>query len=93
MTTDDQGWPVAATWPGMNRPLFTAGLGDFVSVKVNGFAPRWVLEDIWNTRDATKRGQLQKEKLEFVTAKAGGKATVEEGPHTIRYTQPLEHHA
>ena len=52
VTTDDQGWPTSATWPGMNQPLFTTGLGDFVSVKVNAFAPRWALQDIWSARDA-----------------------------------------
>jgi hypothetical protein len=75
----------------MNKPLFTAGLGDFVSVKVNAFAPRWALQDIWNAGDAAKRERLQKEKLELITAGAAGKATVEETPHTIRYTQSLEH--
>lgn len=91
VTTDEQGWPTGATWPGMSKPLFTAGLGDFVSVKVNGFAPRWVLSDLWNTQDAAKREQLRKEKLEFITAKAGEPATVEDGPHSLRYTQWLEH--
>ena len=89
--TNAQGWPVAALWPGMKQPLFTDGLGDFVSVKVNAFAPRWALQDIWHTGDAAKRRQLQQEKLEFVTAKAGGQVTIEETPHTLRYTQALEH--
>ncbi len=88
--TDAQGWPVSAAWNGMNQPLFTEGLGDFVSVKVNAFAPRWALQDIWHARGGAKQ-QLQKEKLEFVTAKAGGNVTVEETPHTLRYTQSLEH--
>ncbi len=91
VTTDEAGWPTSATWPGMNQPLFTAGLGDFVSVKVNAFAPRWALQDIWNTGDAAKRAQLQREKLDFVTATPGGQVTVEETPHTIRYTESLEH--
>ncbi|HPC61146.1 MAG TPA: hypothetical protein PKX23_10835 [Verrucomicrobiota bacterium] len=91
VSVDEQGWPVAATWPGMAKPLFTSGLGDFVSVKVNAFAPRWALQDIWSAGDRSKREQLQSEKLEFVTARAAGKASLEETPHTLRYTQPLEH--
>ena len=55
VNVDENGWPVSATWPGMKKPLFTAGFGDFVSVKVNAFAPRWALADIWNTGDAAKR--------------------------------------
>jgi hypothetical protein len=58
---DDQSWPVAATWPGMKRPLFTAGLGDFVAVRVKGFAPRWSLPDIWERPDATQREALRKQ--------------------------------
>jgi hypothetical protein len=91
ITTDEHGWPSGATWAGMGKPLFTAGFGDFVSVKVNAFAPRWALQDIWNARDAAKREQLQKEKLEFVPAKAAAMTSVEETPHTIRYRQSLEH--
>lgn len=88
---DEQGWPVAATWPRMSKSLFTKGIGDFVSVKVNSFAGRWALQDIWGTGDTAKRQRLQQEKLEFTTASEAGKATVEESPHTIRYTQTLEH--
>jgi hypothetical protein len=88
---DDQGWPLAATWPGMKRPLFTAGLGDFVAVRVKGFAPRWSLPDIWEQSDATQRETMRSEKLETVAATVAGRATMQETPHTLRYTQPLEH--
>lgn len=91
VTTDERGWPSSATWPGMKQPLFTTGLGDFVAVKVNAFAPRWALQDIWGTGDAAQRARLQQEKLEFVNANPTGAATAEENPHTIRYSQPLEH--
>lgn len=88
---DDQGWPTAATWAGMSKPLFTAGLGDFVSVTVNAFAPRWALQDIWQAGEQSKRQQLQNKMLEFITATAAEKASLEETPHTLRYTQALKH--
>ncbi len=88
---DADGWPITASWPDMKQPLFTAGVGDFVSVKVNAFAPRWALSDIGNAGDATQRESLRKERLEQVPAKSGGRAAVQETPHTLRYTQPLEH--
>jgi hypothetical protein len=91
LETDEHGWPVTASWSGMAKPLFAEGLGDFVSVKVNAFAPRWALQDIWSTPDDAKREQAQKEKLEFITAKPAAKASVEDGPHTIRFTQSLQH--
>jgi hypothetical protein len=75
----------------MRQPLFTQGLGDVVSVKVNAFAPRWALQDIWNAGDADKRQKLSAEKVEFITAQSAGEATVEQTPHTICYTQPLAH--
>ncbi len=91
VTVDEQGWPTGATWANMTQPLFTAGLGDFVSVKVNAFAPRWALQDIWQAREPDQRRRLQTEKLEFVTAQPAGAARVEETPHTVRYAQALEH--
>ncbi|MCL4180853.1 MAG: hypothetical protein KJ072_24285 [Verrucomicrobia bacterium] len=89
--TDSNGWPVDATWPGMSRPLFSAGFGDFVSVKVNAFAPRWALRDIWDTAAPERRGELQREKLEFITAEAAGPVEVEETRHILRFSQSLEH--
>jgi hypothetical protein len=91
VTVDDNGWPVAATWAGMNKPLFTTGICDFVSESVKGFAPRWALPDIWGTRDPAKREQLRQEKLEQVPARPGSRAALEETPHSLRYTQPLDH--
>jgi hypothetical protein len=89
--TDSNGWPVGATWPDMSRPLFSAGFGDFVSVKVNAFAPRWALRDIWDTADPERRGEMQRQKLEFITAEAAGPVEVEETRHTLRFSQSLEH--
>lgn len=89
--TDANGWPVSAAWSGMTQSLFSEGLGDFVSVKVNSFAPRWALQDIWGAGDPAKRARLQKEKLEFIPAQSGGKVVLEETPHTFRYTQAMDH--
>ena len=44
----------------MNQPLFTEGFGDFVSVKVNAFAPRWALQDIWHAGDDAKRSSCRR---------------------------------
>ena len=89
--TDEHGWPVSATWPGMTKPLFAAGLGDFVAVKVKAFAPRWTLQDIWTCGDPARREQMRRDILESTTSQPGGPASVENTPHTIRYTQALEH--
>ncbi|MBL9126292.1 MAG: hypothetical protein JNL97_01535, partial [Verrucomicrobiales bacterium] len=88
---DGRGWPVAATWPGMKRPLFARGVGDIVTVKVDAFAPRWALHDIWNTADPAGRRALQQEKLGFVEATTASDVEVEDTPHTLRFDQWMRH--
>lgn len=91
VTRDQTGWPASAQWPGMNKPLFLPGCGDFLAVKVNAFAPRWALLDIAYAGDAHQREKLRRERLEEVRARPEGAATVEESPHTLLYSQWLEH--
>jgi len=91
VVTNEMGWPIAATWPGMSKPLFTNGFGDFLSVQVKGLAPRWVAQDIWHTQDPARKAQLQKEKLEFISAVPHNPAHMETTPHTILYTQRFNH--
>lgn len=88
---DGQAWPASAIWPKMNRPLFLAGIGDFSSVQVRGFAPRWVAKDIWAIGEETQREKARGEKMEHVAASAAGKATLEENAHTLLFSQPLRH--
>lgn len=89
--TDGNGWPTSAVWPGMSKPLFVAGLGDFTAIRIDGFAPRWRLREIWENSDAKNRQQMRNEKLHEVTAQTEGKAAMEETPHTLVYTQWLKH--
>jgi hypothetical protein len=88
---DDSGWPVAATWEGMRKPLFAAGFGDFLSVGVKGFAPRGRLGDISGTGDPDRREKRRQEVIEEVAAAPEGKAGVEENEHEVLYTQWLRH--
>ena len=88
---DTNGWPASAQWPVMKKPLFLPGLGDFVAIKVNAFAPRWMLHDIAGAGNEQRRNQLRREKLEEVWSEAEAKAAVEETPHTLRYMQGIQH--
>lgn len=88
---DEQGWPQTATWPGMSKPLFSAGTGEFEAVSVEGFAGRWGYLDMFSTgnseaRDAYRTTQLRSEK-----ATPAGDVTVRSNPHTTLYTQSLSH--
>lgn len=91
VTRDADGWPASAQWPGMKKSLFLPGLGDFLAVKVNAFAPRWALLDIAYAGDETQREKLRRERLEEVWAKPEGPATMEETAHTTLYSQWLQH--
>lgn len=90
VAVDASGWPSSLAWAGMNKPLVTAGLGDFVSVGVKGFAPRWRARDIWGAAPE-QREKLRKEMLDEVAAQPEGKAAVGDNPHTVVYTQWLRH--
>lgn len=91
ITRDDSGWPSSAQWPGMTRPLFLPGCADLFAVEIKAFAPRWALLDIAYEGDAARRDQLRRERLVEVRATPEGAATVEETPHTVRFTQWLQH--
>lgn len=85
--TNDSNWPTSITWPGMSQPLFLPGIGNFAAVQVDGFAPRWVLADLRGSRSE----ELRKETLREIPAVPDGKAAVNETPHTLCYTQAIQH--
>ena len=87
---DAGGWPQSARWPKMKTPLFRESPGSFVAYKVNAFAPRWVLHDMAASDTAT-RDRLRKEAIEETRAATEGRATVAETPHTLLYSQALNH--
>jgi hypothetical protein len=78
---DSSGWPVSVRWKGMARPLFTQGVGDFLSVRPVGFAPRWILTDMAEG----KHGQVEE-----VSATPGAVQVIETG-HTLVYKQRFVH--
>ena len=88
--TDAQGWPKSVIWRGMARPLFLEGFGDFAAVKVDGFAPRWVLADI-RGEAGEARDRLRRERLHEIVATPQLAAPPQETPHTILISQPLRH--
>ncbi len=79
---DSSGWPISVRWKGMGRPLFTHGLGDFLSARPVGFAPHWVLKDM----SVGKPG-----KVEEVNATPGGEVEVTETGHTLVFKQQIAH--
>jgi len=44
--------------------------GDFLSVGVRGFAPRWIAREIFATENDAKRERLRREVLEEIPAVA-----------------------
>jgi hypothetical protein len=78
---DAAGWPVSVRWKGMDVPLFTQGLGDFLSQRPVGFAPRWILSDM----AAGKPGSVEE------TTATPGEVQVTETGHTIVFRQRFAH--
>ena len=52
---DDNGWPMSAQWPGMNKPLFAESPGTFVSVELTPFSGRWKYNEILQSRNEERR--------------------------------------
>lgn len=74
--TDGAGWPVAASWPGMAKPLFTQGIGDFLSV--------------WIAPPARRSSQMRPENLKRTAGSYGlTKRTLTE--YTLVYSQAITH--
>lgn len=90
LAVDAQGWPTGITWPGMTKPLFLPGMGDFVAVRVTGFAPRWTARKLYELT-GDEQAKLRSQSLEETTAAAEGASTIEDNPHTIVYRQFLRH--
>ncbi len=88
---DRHQWPTSAIWSGMEQSLFAPGFGDFLSVGIRGFAPRWIAREIFLIDDDAERERRRREVLEEIPATAQGPATVEASDHTITYTQVLHH--
>ena len=89
--TDSQQWPTRAIWPAMEQPLFLSGFGEFLSVGVRGFAPRWIARDVFATENDAERQRLRHEVLEEIPATAAEQAVVERSNPTTVYTQVLRH--
>ena len=88
---DQSQWPLTAIWPDMQRPLFAPGFGDFLSVGVHGFAPRWIAREVFAIEDDDDRERRRSEVLEEVPASALENTSVERSAHTTVYTQILHH--
>ncbi len=88
--TDANGWPVAIQWPGMEKPLFSKGTGDFVSLEstvgrnINAWSPI-------GEKDSVARQKKVTENTRQVYATNSGKVKVTETPYTIEYEQNFEH--
>jgi hypothetical protein len=88
---DAQDWPTSMTWPSMQRPLFLPGIGEFLSVGIRGFAPRWIAKEVFDIPDPAERERRRCEVLEEIPAIPAGRTTVERNATTTVYTQALQH--
>ncbi len=87
---DETNWPVAAAWPGMSKPLFDGPLGEFLCVGVVPPADRRTISRLHANPDAAKREEIRGASFRE-TAGAYEAAKFEETPHTLVYTQGIQH--
>lgn len=73
---DAKGWPVSARWPGMRESLFSAGLGDILSVYIKP--------------EFKRSSSMHPERLARMAA-TYGPVKEEKTPYTVVYTQPIVH--
>jgi hypothetical protein len=87
--TDINGWPVSAQWKGMDKPLFTEGIGNFLSLQST--VGRDIIDKVWFETDNEKRRQKVKECTIETWAVAGEKTSVKETPYSVVYEQKISH--
>jgi len=90
LTYDSNGWISSATWKGMEEPLFTEGLADFMVLSLKDM-DRWSQGDVYIHLEDEKRLKKMDEITEVSWAKAKGKATERETPYSRIITQELQH--
>ena len=83
-------WPIAITWPGMQKPLFDGAMGDFLGVEVVPPADRRTITQLHANPDAEKREAIRKTAFREAPATYGN-AELRETPHTLIYTQEIRH--
>jgi glycosyl hydrolase family 38 len=88
--TDSLGWPVAASWPGMRKPLFEGGVGDFTGVAAVPPADRRTIAQLHANPDEEKRAEIRRTAFREVPASYGA-AVLAETAHASVYTQEIRH--
>lgn len=88
--TDATGWPVAADWGQMNRPLFQGELGHLIAAQIELPAGRGEIAKLHGTADAGERAKMRERMLRLVPARYG-KVAASSTPHTVVYRQEVEH--
>lgn len=90
LTFDKNNWITSAKWKGMDEPLFTEGLADFMVVNINDM-DRWSQGDIYMHWDDEKRLKKWEDITEINWAKSKNRAKIRETPYSWIISQDMEH--
>ncbi|MBU9736190.1 glycoside hydrolase family 38 N-terminal domain-containing protein [Diplocloster agilis] len=85
---NQRGWPGRVCRKG--AVVLDGEFGAFLSCRPKGFAPRWVLKDIFLEEDE-KRARMREESLEIIAAKTENAVKTEENEYTVTYRQEFSH--
>ncbi len=90
LTFDKNNWITSATWKGMDSPLFTEGLADFMVLNIKD-QNRWSQGDIYMHLEDEPRLKKMAEITEEVWAKPIEQATIKETPYSWVISQEMSH--
>ena len=86
---DHRHWPTRVCREG--AVVVEGEFGSFLSCRPKGFAPRWVLKDIFLEDDERQRARMREQALEIITAKAEDAVITEDNEYTVTYRQEFSH--
>ncbi|WP_343247783.1 hypothetical protein [Diplocloster hominis] len=86
---DHRHWPCRVCREG--AVVVEGEFGSFLSCRPKGFAPRWVLKDIFLADDEKQRARMREQSLETITAKAKDAVKTEDNEYTVTYRQEFSH--
>lgn len=88
--TDEKGWPVSICYAGQKASLIQPGLGDFSSVSVDEFAPRWAMLEIFDQAQDAAKAARNAARLRTTHARYAQTQRIESA-HDVRFVQDFDH--
>ena len=90
LETDSYGWPAKLQFADQCSPVINGNFGTFLSVKADGFSPRWTFKDIFENDSEQQRATLRAAHL-FESQASYEQAVFTRSAGLLRFEQTLTH--